>query len=51
MARPVTLVFRIAEEGVLQVGSLADWQQDHHLEKWPYPVRSIGLKPGTSIWV
>ena len=28
MARPVTLVFRIAEEGVLHVGALADWQQD-----------------------
>ena len=32
------LVFRIAEEGVPHVGALADWEQDHHTEKWPYPV-------------
>ena len=34
LARPSTWVFRIAEEGVLQVGALADRQQDQHTEKW-----------------
>ena len=33
VARPGTLVFRIAVEGVLHDGALADRQQDHHTEK------------------
>ena len=24
----------VVELGVLQIGALADWQQDHHTEKW-----------------
>ena len=34
LARPSTWVFHIVELGVPHVGALADWQQDHHTEKW-----------------
>ena len=34
LARPGTWVFHIVELGVPHVGALADWQQDHHTEKW-----------------
>ena len=44
LARPSTWLFRIAEEGVLQVGALADRQQDQHTEKWR-KIKTNGLCP------